>query len=151
MTTLITRDQMRPGGTCTTKGTLMKTHREPGCTDPANCCNYQEPHRHGFDCDETCTECRGRCHPSCPAFEDPVNHPSHYTNGPLHSTCGDPIECIDVVQDRDFLLGNTIKYLWRAGLKGPALEDLQKARWYLDRAITRLEAQHQEDLFGGAA
>ena len=38
----------------------------------------------------------------------------------------------------NFCLGNALKYLWRAGLKGDAVEDLKKARWYIDREIKRL-------------
>ncbi|MCF3100943.1 DUF3310 domain-containing protein [Streptomyces roseoverticillatus] len=62
---------------------------------------------------------------------DDVNHPGHYTSHPSG------IECIDVTQHLDFLLGNVFKYLWRNGLKPdtPSLQDLKKARWYLDRKI----------------
>lgn len=68
---------------------------------------------------------------------DPVNHPSHYTD----RVPG--IECIDVVENFDFCLGNVIKYIWRAGLKDPTkeIEDLKKARWLLDREIQRLEKE----------
>lgn len=64
---------------------------------------------------------------------DPVNHPEHY--------CAHPsgVECIQVAEHFNFCVGNAIKYLWRAGLKGDALEDLQKARWYVDREIARLQ------------
>ncbi len=67
------------------------------------------------------------------ASHDPVNHPAHYTRG--------GIECIDVIEKLGlgFHLGNALKYLWRAGVKGDELEDLRKARWYLDREIARLE------------
>lgn len=66
---------------------------------------------------------------------DPVNHPSHYTS----RVPG--IECIDVVENFNFNRGGAIKYIWRAGLKDPSkeLEDLRKARWLLDREISRLE------------
>lgn len=40
-----------------------------------------------------------------------------------------------------FNLGNTVKYVWRAGLKGGKLEDLKKAQWYLNREIERLTKQ----------
>jgi hypothetical protein len=59
-----------------------------------------------------------------------VNHPSHYTFGQY--------EVFDVLQDwfpADPLLWQAVKYLARAGRKGPALEDLQKAGWYLARRI----------------
>jgi hypothetical protein len=44
------------------------------------------------------------------------------------------VECIEIVEDLDFCIGNAIKYIWRAGLKGPADLDLEKAEWYLRRA-----------------
>lgn len=66
-------------------------------------------------------------------MSDPVNHPKHYTSDPSG------IECIDVVEHRTFNVGNAIKYLWRAGQKGDIVEDLKKARWYVDREILRLE------------
>lgn len=64
---------------------------------------------------------------------DAINHPKHYNAHPSG------IECIDVVEHMNFNLGNAIKYVWRAGLKTEAIEDLKKARWYLDREIARLE------------
>lgn len=64
---------------------------------------------------------------------DPVNHPRHYTAHPSG------IECIQVTEHLGFCVGNAIKYLWRAGLKGQdAVQDLKKARWYIDREIKRL-------------
>lgn len=62
---------------------------------------------------------------------DSVNHPEHYTSHPSG------VECIAIVEQFGFCVGNAIKYLWRAGLKGDALEDLKKARWYVDREIQR--------------
>ena len=64
---------------------------------------------------------------------DAVNHPVHYTNHPSG------VECIAITEHFGFCIGNAIKYCWRAGLKGDALEDLKKARWYLDREIARLQ------------
>jgi hypothetical protein len=65
-------------------------------------------------------------------MDDPVNHPKHYTFG--------KIEVIDAIEDwkLNFHLGNTVKYIVRAPHKGNLLEDLQKARWYLDREIGRV-------------
>lgn len=63
--------------------------------------------------------------------DDNVNHPPHYAHP-------SGIECIDVVEHMSFNVGNAIKYLWRAGRKGPALEDLRKAAWYINREIERL-------------
>ena len=48
------------------------------------------------------------------------------------------IECIDVVEDMPYLEGNIIKYVWRYEGKN-GVEDLEKARWYLNRLIERLE------------
>ena len=64
-----------------------------------------------------------------PTKEDVINHPSHYTRG--------KIEVIDFIEDQQlpYHLGNVIKYIARAGHKGDKLEDLKKARWYLDRYI----------------
>lgn len=72
---------------------------------------------------------------------DPVNSPAHYTSSPaVCKGCGRQIECIDVAEHAGFNLGNVHKYCWRAGLKGKTVEDLKKARWYLDREIARLES-----------
>ena len=74
---------------------------------------------------------------------DNVNHPSHYTW--LKDKCG--IEVIDITRHMDFDLGNVVKYVLRQGLKSEegmsntekALEDLKKARWYLDDKIKQIE------------
>lgn len=66
-------------------------------------------------------------------FDDPVNHPGHYTAHPSG------VECIEVTEHMNFCLGNAVKYIWRHALKGKSLEDLQKARWYIDREIGRIE------------
>lgn len=69
--------------------------------------------------------------------KDAVNHPPHYTRGKY--------EPIEVIEDwgLGFCLGNAVKYIARAGHKDPAkeIEDLKKARWYIDREVARLEAQ----------
>lgn len=63
-----------------------------------------------------------------------VNHPEHYNKG--------KIEVIDYIEDQDmnFNLGNAIKYISRAGLKNKStiVEDLEKAKWYIQREIDRL-------------
>jgi hypothetical protein len=74
----------------------------------------------------------------CPKHET-VDHPTHYTDSPAHCPqCERPIECIDVAEHWGFNLGNALKYLWRAGKKGSAAEDLRKAIWYIQREIDRL-------------
>lgn len=66
---------------------------------------------------------------------DPVNHPSHYTDG--------KIEGIDFILDKklNFTRGNAVKYISRAGKKNPEkeIEDLQKAAWYINKEIQRLQ------------
>lgn len=64
-------------------------------------------------------------------MSDLVNHPPHYTGHPSG------VECIQITEHMGFNLGNAIKYIWRADLKNDAVEDLKKARWYLDREIAR--------------
>jgi hypothetical protein len=61
---------------------------------------------------------------------DPVNHPDHYTQHPSG------VECIQITEHMSFNLGNAIKYIWRSDLKA-GMQDLEKARWYLDREIKR--------------
>lgn len=72
-------------------------------------------------------------------MSEKVNHPDHY------KAPNDPdniYEAIKVIEawGLGFALGNCVKYLSRAGKKGDRLEDLRKARWYLDREIAKLEA-----------
>lgn len=63
---------------------------------------------------------------------DNVNHPVHYQGS---------VECIDAIisateglsGDEAFLVGSIIKYVWRYRKKGKPIEDLKKARWYLDK------------------
>jgi len=75
----------------------------------------------------------GYAHPMTVAdiIKDSVNHPPHYTNHPSG------VECIQVTEHMNFCLGNALKYIWRADLKDNAIEDLQKAVWYVNREIER--------------
>ena len=59
-----------------------------------------------------------------------VDQPKHYTE---HSS---GVECIQITEHMNFCLGNAIKYIWRADLKN-GIEDLQKAKWYIEREIQR--------------
>lgn len=70
--------------------------------------------------------------PEATKANDPVNHPSHYTAHPSG------IECIQITEHMNFNLGNAMKYIWRAGDKGNLIQDLEKARWYLNREIERM-------------
>ena len=78
---------------------------------------------------------------------DVINHPQHYTSG--------KIEVIDFIEDKglNFNLGNVVKYVARAGhkkssgksLEAKALEDLKKAKWYLEREIaTRMKGMEKD-------
>lgn len=49
---------------------------------------------------------------------------------------------VDIAEHLSFNLGNALKYLSRAGRKGDAVEDLSKARWYIDRELARLESNN---------
>jgi hypothetical protein len=57
---------------------------------------------------------------------DPVNHPKHYTSHPSS------IECITITRHMGFNLGNAFKYIWRADLKDNAIQDLEKALFYIN-------------------
>ena len=62
---------------------------------------------------------------------DSVNRPAHYNGHPSG------IECIQITEHMGFNLGNAVKYIWRCDLKQDAIEDLEKARWYIDREIKK--------------
>ena len=66
-------------------------------------------------------------------MSDPVNNPAHYKSHPSG------VECIQITEHMSFNLGNAVKYIWRADLKGNATEDLRKAAWYINREIERRE------------
>lgn len=63
--------------------------------------------------------------------KETVNHPDHY-NEHLSG-----VECIDIIEEFSFNIGNAIKYLWRHGKKNDRLEELNKAKWYVEREIIR--------------
>lgn len=75
-------------------------------------------------------------------MESNVNHHSHYNSHPSG------IECIEIVQHHDFCIGNAIKYLWRAGLKGgeeKRVEDLEKAIFYIKQEIKLITSKTKND------
>lgn len=67
-----------------------------------------------------------------PPRDDAVEHPAHYTKHPSG------VECIQITEHMNFNVGNAVKYLWRNEDKGSRVQDLKKARWYVDREIARL-------------
>lgn len=74
-----------------------------------------------------------------PVYDEPidiVNKPPHYRNHPSG------VECIQITEHMNFCLGNAMKYIWRAGDKHETpIEDLKKAKWYIEREIARLEKE----------
>lgn len=77
---------------------------------------------------------------------DPVNHPSHYADHYEH-------EVIELTEKLDFCLGNAVKYILRAPYKGNEVEDLKKAKWYLERirnsdrtVWTKLDINDKDDM-----
>lgn len=66
---------------------------------------------------------------------DPVNHPKHYTDHPSG------IECIQITEHMGFNLGNAMKYIWRCDLKKDAIEDLEKAIWYINRELQKRKSK----------
>lgn len=83
-------------------------------------------------------------------IDDPVNHPSHYTSHPARCECGKGIQCIQVTEHFDFVIGNIVKYAWRAGLKDGTtkLQDLEKCLWYAQRAVEREKTYGKADIYG---
>lgn len=67
------------------------------------------------------------------AQHDAVNQPKHYTSHPSG------IECIQVTEHMSFNLGSALKYIWRCDLKQDAIEDLKKAKWYIERELAKRE------------
>lgn len=108
---------------------LSKTH--------TNESSYEDEVPNGSNPSEHLPPCSAECGRTMTLQHETVNHPSHYTTHPSG------IECIQITEHHNFCVGNAMKYMWRAGLKGDTqaqqLEDLKKARWYIDREISRLE------------
>ena len=71
-------------------------------------------------------------------MSDLVNHPPHYKSHPSG------VECIQITEHMNFNLGNAVKYIWRSDLKADAVEDLQKAVWYVNREIQRRQREGKE-------
>ena len=70
--------------------------------------------------------------------DEAVHHPKHYNSHPSG------VECIDVVEHMSFNIGNAIKYLWRQGLKSKGPQDLEKAIWYIQREIDKLNFESNQ-------
>jgi hypothetical protein len=72
-------------------------------------------------------------------FASNVDHPTHYNTGTIETI--EFLESLNVAED--FCVGNAIKYLSRYKHKGKPLEDLEKALWYVERAIQNLEKESE--------
>lgn len=116
----------------------VRTHFEPS-DDYITCetCKHEDKDADVHPC-STCDKNDGMLNQwedKDEAKNDPVNRPSHYTDG--------KIEVIEFIEDKKlgFCLGNAIKYIARAGKKNPdkTIEDINKAIWYLNRYIKELE------------
>lgn len=68
-----------------------------------------------------------------------VDHPPHYNAHPSG------VEAVEVCEHLSFNIGNALKYVWRARLKGNAVEDLRKAKWYLERELERFTVYEEDD------
>lgn len=100
--------------------------------------------------EDVCKHCgymlddKGDCF-ECEQMEDMVNSPSHYTNG--------SIECIDAMKSMmqgavvsafiSYCWGASFKYLWRWHYKGKPIQDLEKARWYINKMIEKLKEEDE--------
>ena len=95
----------------------------------ADTCSHVKGKTFNLNWDATAPDASASLH----ARPSSVDHPPHYRSGGM--------EAIDVIEafGLGFNLGNVAKYVLRAGRKADALEDLMKARWYLDREVARLE------------
>lgn len=98
------------------------------CVSCSKSTNHFEPKEHSSNCTMSDRKFKNKDY----GFDeiDMVNHPQHYQHG---------IEPIDYIESHNlnFNLGNVIKYVSRAQFKGTELQDLKKAKWYLEREIKR--------------
>ena len=111
---------------CTNCGASGETR----AVDDAEALRYAKTHSSAANCQDSVEATWVGKAPASPDH-DPVNAPKHYRSHPSG------IEAIAICEHYGFSLGNALKYIWRAGLKGDAIEDLEKASWYLRREIER--------------
>lgn len=105
------------------------------CVSCSKSTNHFEPKEHSSNCTMSERKFKNKDY----GFDeiDMVNHPQHYQHG---------IEPIDYIESHNlnFNLGNVIKYVSRAPFKGTEVEDLKKAKWYLEREIKKYD-KHRND------
>ena len=106
----------------------------------------EETMKHGMFSEETAPTgtpaLKNDIHPN---HDDAVNHPQHYTHSGIE--CIDAIDSVTSGYERPshgYYAGQVLKYLWRAPFKGHYLQDLEKAQWYLNRLVKKVqdEADH---------
>lgn len=85
------------------------------------------------------SELRRPVAPNLELTADAVVRPKHYTSHPSG------IEPLEIARHESFVRGNIIKYVMRAPYKGAELEDLKKARFYLEQEIARVERRSSEE------
>ena len=102
-----------------------------------SCFEPKEEKEHSSNCTISSKECNKTVTNGNYGFEknsnneiDMVNHPPHYQHGI------EPIEFIES-HNLNFNLGSAVKYIARAPYKGKELEDLKKAKWFIEREIKR--------------
>jgi len=71
-------------------------------------------------------------------MKDAIN-PSHYRSHPSG------VECIQITEHMNFNLGNALKYIWRCGMKDDEIQELEKAKWYLQREIDKRNKEVTDD------
>lgn len=74
-------------------------------------------------------------------MKEQVNHPDHYNKHPSG------VECIQIVQHMGFNLGNAMKYIWRSDLKEDAIQDMEKAIFYIKQELTKRALQAKSPKF----
>ena len=79
-------------------------------------------------------------------MSDPVKSPSHYNQGKYKCPkCDTGIECITIAQEMPYNLGAAVKYIWRHKDKGNPIQDLEKAKQYIQFEIDRLKLQEDKE------
>lgn len=100
------------------------------CVSCSTLTNHFEPKEHSSNCTISDRKFKNKDY----GFDeiDMVNHPPHYQHGI------EPIEFIES-HNLNFCLGNAVKYIARAPYKGNELEDLKKAKWFIEREIKKYD------------
>jgi hypothetical protein len=67
-----------------------------------------------------------------------VDRPPHYNANPSG------VECIEITRHMNYNLGNALKYIWRADLKGEPIQDLEKAAFYINDEVKRRRGEYKK-------